>query len=260
MTVVPPVTLKIADRIAWLGLNRPEKRNALNMEMIHGLRAQCRLIEDSDARATILFGAGAAFCAGGDIGEWGGLTPDSFSREWIREGHTAFDALARLRTPVIAVLDGDAFGGGLELAACADYRVAEEQVRVGQPETGIGVVPGWSGTQRLVRRFGAQPVRRMAVFGEVFAAGEALELGIVDSVVPRGKGLSAAELLARSLSSRPRRAVAVTKMMINAAEGEEKERVIDSLAGAVVAGTPELAEGIAAFQEKRRPVFDREHD
>lgn len=260
MTATSLVTLRIADGIAWLGLNRPEKRNALNLEMIRGLQCRCREIEDSDASAAILFGAGAGFCAGGDIGAWGGLTPDSFSREWIREGHTAFDALARLRIPVIAVLDGDAYGGGLELAACADYRVAEEQVRVGQPETGIGVVPGWSGTQRLVRRFGAQPVRRMAVLGEVFTAGEAMGIGIVDSVVPRGKGLSAAESLALSLSSKPRRAVEVTKMMINAAEGEERERVIDSLAGAAVAGTPELAEGIAAFREKRRPVFAQGHD
>ncbi len=230
------------------------------MEMIRGLQGRCGEIEGSDASAAILFGAGADFCAGGDIGALGELTPDSFSREWIREGHTAFDAVARLRIPVITVLDGDAFGGGLELAACADYRVAEEQMRVGQPETGIGVVPGWSGTQRLVRRFGAQPVRRMAVFGEVFATGEALGLGIVDAVVPRGKGLSAAESLARSLSARPRRAVEVTKMMINAAEGEEKERVIDSLAVAAVAGTPELAEWIAAFREKRRPVFDQGQD
>lgn len=255
---MPLVTLKVAERIAWLGLNRPEKRNALNMEMIHGLRDRCRLIEDSDARAAILFGAGAAFCAGGDVGEWGGLTPDAFSREWVREGHVAFDAIARLRVPVIAVLDGDTFGGGLELAACADYRVAEERTRFGQPETGIGVVPGWSGTQRLVRRFGSQTVRRMAVLGEIFAAEEALGLGIVDSVVPAGEGHSAAEVLARSLLSRSPRAVEITKMMINAAEGEEKERVIDSLAGAAVAGTPELAEGIDAFREKRRPVFDQE--
>ena len=260
MTVMPLVTLKIADGIAWLGLNRPEKRNALNMEMIHGLRSRCGEIENSDANAAILFGAGAAFCAGGDVGEWGGLTPESFSREWIREGHGAFDAVARLRVPVIAVLDGDAFGGGLELAACADYRIAEERTRFGQPETGIGVVPGWSGTQRLVRRFGAQTVRRMAVFGEVFTADEALGLGIVDSVVPAGEGRSAAEVLATSLLSRPRRAVEITKMMINAAEGEEKERVIDSLAGQAVAGTTELAEGVAAFREKRRPVFDQGSD
>ena len=260
MTASTLVTLRIETGVAWLGLNRPEKRNALNLEMIEQLRLRCGEIEAGPARVTVLSGTGGAFCAGGDIGAWGSLSPDEFSRDWIRAGHVAFDAVARLRTPVIAVLDGDTLGGGLELAACADCRVAEEQIRIGQPETGIGVVPGWSGTQRLVRRFGAQPVRRMALLGEVFTASEALALGIVDSLVPTGGGLAAAEELARKLASRPQRATEITKMMINAAEGEEHERVIDSLAGAVVAGTKDLAEGIAAFREKRPPVFDQNDD
>ena len=105
-------------------------------------------------------GEGKAFCAGGDIAAWGGLPALDMWRDWTRAGHRAFEALARLRVPLIAALTGHAFGGGLELAAAADIRVAESGVKLGLPESGLGMAPGWSGTQRLVRRFGA--VRRAA--------------------------------------------------------------------------------------------------
>ena len=165
------IGLEIAGGIARLRLNRPEKLNALDAGMIADLAARCREIEQSPARVAILSGEGKAFSAGGDIEAWSGETPEAFGRHWVREGHLAFDALARLRQPVIAVLDGHALGGGLELAACADLRIAEAQIRIGQPEAGLGIIPGWSGTQRAVRRFGAQIVRRMAVMGETFHRG-----------------------------------------------------------------------------------------
>ena len=124
------------------------------------LRDACHAIEHSTAKVLILTGEGGrAFCAGGDIATWADTTPDSFSRHWVRDGHTAFDALARLRQPVIAVLNGHALGGGLELAACADLRIAEQHITLGQPETGLGVIPGWSGTQRLARDLGVRPCR-----------------------------------------------------------------------------------------------------
>ena len=94
------------------------------------------------------------------------MSAADFQVQWVRYGHRVFDRLARLRQPTIAVLSGHALGGGLELAAACDFRIAETQVKLGFPETSIGVVPGWSGTQRAVRRFGAQAVRRMALGGE----------------------------------------------------------------------------------------------
>ena len=141
-----------------------------------------------DVRVAILSGEGKAFCAGGDIEAWGGLPPLEMWRDWVRDGHRAFEALARLRVPLIAVLTGHAFGGGLELAAVARYPHRRERVKLGLPETGLGMVPGWSGTQRLVRRFGASVVRRMALGGAMFSAEEALALGIVDEVVATGRG------------------------------------------------------------------------
>lgn len=249
------IDLEIADGIARLTLNRPEKLNALNGEMIRALGERTAEIERSSARVVILSGRGKAFCAGGDIEAWSAESAEDFGRFWVREGHAVFDGLARLRQPVIAVLDGHALGGGLELAAVADLRIAETQIRLGQPETGLGIIPGWSGTQRAVRRFGPQVVRRMAVLGEVFSATEALALGIVDHVVETGQAMAAAEDAAARVLARGPQATELAKMMVNAAEGEERERVIEALAGTVAAGSRELATGLEAFRARIRPDF-----
>lgn len=242
--------------VAHIRLDRPDKYNALNPEMFTALRSACEAIERADGvQAVILTGEGKAFCAGGDIDAWGALDATGFSRRWLRDGHDAFDALAQLRVPVIAVLNGHTLGGGLELAACADTRIAEAHAKFGQPETSLGVIPGWSGTQRAVRRFGAQAVRRMVLFGETLTADQALAFGVVDRVVETGAGMQAAAKLALKLSETSPRATEIAKMMINAADGEDRERVIDSLAGAAGFAAPDLAEGVAAFRAKRKPDF-----
>ena len=174
---------------------------------------------------------------------------------WVRHGHRAFDALARLRQPLIAALNGHALGGGLELAATADFRIAEDHVKLGSPETGLGIIPGWSGTQRTVRRFGSQLVRRMAVLGEVFTAAEALSLGLVDAIAAKGQSLEAARDMAARIAVRSPSATQATKMLINAAEGEESERVLEAIAGTMAAASADLKEGVAAFREKRKPRF-----
>jgi len=254
----PRIELVVHDRVARLTLRRLEKLNAIDADMVEALMQACRTIERSDARVAILSGDGhRSFCAGGDIDAWSSLDADVFSRRWLRDGHDAFDALARLSVPLIAVMNGHALGGGLELATCADLRIAEAHVKIGQPEPGLGIIPGWSGTQRASRRFGAQLVRRMALFGEVYGAEEALALGLVDKVVTRGEGLAAADAAAARVLQRSPRATELTKMLINAAEGEESERVVEALAGAVAAASSDLTEGLAAYRQKRTPQFDR---
>ena len=177
---------------ARLTLKRADKLNALDRAMVDGLADAAHAIEASrEARVAILSGEGKAFCAGGDVSAWGGLPPLDMWRDWTRAGHRAFEALARLRVPLIAALTGHAFGGGLELAAVADIRVAESGIRLGLPELGLGMAPGWSGTQRLVRRFGASVVRRMALAGAMFTAEEGLALGLVDEVTAKGEGAQA---------------------------------------------------------------------
>jgi enoyl-CoA hydratase/carnithine racemase len=242
--------------IAHIVLRRPDKLNALDRDMVDALAEAARIIEASrEARAAILSGDGKAFCAGGDIAAWGGLPPLEMWRDWTRAGHRAFEALARLRVPLIAALTGHAFGGGLELAAVADIRVAESGIKLGLPETGLGMIPGWSGTQRLVRRFGASVVRRMALTGCLFTAEEACELGLVDEVTAKGEALARAERLAGDVAARGPLAVQMAKAMINAAEGEDRDAPIEGLAGALTAMTDDLAEGVAAFKEKRAPRF-----
>ena len=250
------VSLTFEGPIARLTLTRADKLNALDRAMIVALDDAARAIDDSqETRVAILSGEGKAFCAGGDIAAWGGLPPLEMWRDWTRLGHRAFESLARLRVPLIAVLTGHAFGGGLELAAVADIRVAEAGIKLGLPETGLGMAPGWSGTQRLVRRFGASVVRRMALGGALFTAEEALELGLVDEVAAPGEGLARAGAIAADVAKRGPVAVQIVKAMINAAEGEDRDAPIEGLAGALTATTQDLAEGVAAFRGKRPATF-----
>jgi enoyl-CoA hydratase/carnithine racemase len=176
-------------------------------------------------------------------------------QEWVRRGHRVFDALTRLKVPLIAALNGHTLGGGLELAATADLRIGEEGAKFGLPETGIGMVPGWSGTQRLVRRFGGQAVRRLSLGGEIVTSDTAFALGLVDEVVPRGESLAAARAWAGRMAGRGPTAMILAKQLINAAEGEDADATFEILAGALVSTTDELKEGIASFREKRAPSF-----
>jgi enoyl-CoA hydratase len=250
------VDLAFEGPIARITLRRADKLNALDRAMIVALADAAESIEASkETRVAILSGDGKAFCAGGDIAAWGALPPLDMWRDWTRLGHRAFEKLARLRVPLIAALTGHAFGGGLELAAVADIRIAERGIKIGLPETGLAMAPGWSGTQRLVRRFGASVVRRMSLGGTMFTADEALALGLVDEVVEAGAGLARAAALAADVAARGPLAVQMVKAMINAAEGEDSDAPIEGLAGALTAMTQDLAEGVAAFRAKRPAKF-----
>jgi enoyl-CoA hydratase len=256
MTGSPGVRFSVEAGVARITLARPEKLNALDMGMIEALASAADAIEaDREVRVAILTGEGKAFCAGGDIAAWGGLEPLDMWRHWVRTGHRVFDRLARLRVPLIAVLSGHALGGARALAATADLRIAEAQAKLGLPETGIGMVPGWSGTQRLVRRFGAAAVKRLALTGAIVEAAQALELGLVDEVVAKGEGMARALALAEAIAARGPVAVAIAKELINAAEGEESAATLEALAGALTAYTDDLKEGVAGFREKRAPRF-----
>ena len=183
------IQLLVVDETATITLARPEKLNALDKPMILALERAALMIDaDPKIKVAIITGTGErAFCAGGDIEAWSTETPEDFGLQWVRLGHRAFDALARLRQPLIAVLNGSAMGGGFELAACADFRLAEPHIKLSLPETGLGIIPGWSGTQRAVRRFGPQIIRRMSLAGESFSAEQALSLGLVDQVAQQSQ-------------------------------------------------------------------------
>ncbi len=250
------ITIVHEGDVAIVTVARPEKLNAFNIDMLKALAQACDEVEASnETRVAILTGAGKAFSAGGDIKAWSGMAPHEFGHAWVRFGHRVFERLASLRMPVIAALNGHAFGGGLELAAAADIRIAESQIRLGLPETGLGMVPGWSGTQRLVKRFGAQIVRRMVLGGEMFSAREAIEHGLVDAVVESGTSLDAARGYAARIAQRGPAALEISKMMIAVANGEDNGAAVEALGSILVAKTGDLKEGIAAFAEKRSANF-----
>ncbi|MFM2279063.1 MAG: hypothetical protein RLZZ444_1294 [Pseudomonadota bacterium] len=253
------VKISLEGPVAILTLARPEKLNALDLDMLSALSSASDEIEANPAvRAAILTGEGKGFSAGGDIKAWAGMQPQEFGHAWVRHGHRVFERLATLRMPLVAALNGHALGGGLELAGIADIRIAENHIRIGLPETGLGMVPGWSGTQRLVKRFGAQLVRRMALGGEIFSAQEACTLGLVDAVVETGCSVDAARAYATRIADRGPAALEITKMMIAMANGEDNGSAAEALGSILVAKTGDLKEGVSAFGEKRPAQFKGE--
>ncbi|NVP57311.1 enoyl-CoA hydratase/isomerase family protein [Mycoplana rhizolycopersici] len=255
----PRIRVTVDGPIATLTIARPEKLNAFDIDMLKELAAACEVIEaDATVRVAILTGEGKAFSAGGDIKAWGGMEPNEFGHAWVRFGHRVFERLATLRMPLVAAVNGHALGGGLELAAAADIRIAERQVKIGLPEAGLGMVPGWSGTQRLVKRFGAQAVRRMLLGGEVLTAEAAETLGIVDHVVDSGVSVQAAQDYAARIAARGPAATEISKLMIAVANGEDNGSAVEALGSILVAKTGDLKEGVAAFSEKRPAIFKGE--
>ncbi|TIT77570.1 MAG: enoyl-CoA hydratase/isomerase family protein [Mesorhizobium sp.] len=252
------VTFEKDGTIGVVTLRRPEKFNALDIPMLRALETALDEAEAADdVRVVLIRGQGKGFCAGGDVEAWAQLSAADFQVQWVRYGHRVFDRLARLRQPTIAVLSGHALGGGLELAAACDFRVAETQIKLGFPETSIGVVPGWSGTQRAVRRFGAQTVRRMAIGGELLPAADALVLGVVDRVVETGKALDEAKAWGGKIAERGPLATEAAKLMIAVAEGEENAAATEALASGFIALTGDLKAGVGAFKAKQKPAFSR---
>ncbi|AZO28035.1 enoyl-CoA hydratase/isomerase family protein [Mesorhizobium sp. M1B.F.Ca.ET.045.04.1.1] len=252
------VTFEQDGAVGIVTLRRPEKFNALDIPMLRALEASLDEAELAEGvRVVLIRGEGKGFCAGGDVEAWAQLSAADFQVQWVRYGHRVFDRLARLRQPTTAVLSGHALGGGLELAAACDFRIAESQVKLGFPETSIGVVPGWSGTQRAVRRFGAQAVRRMAIGGEVLLASEALALGIVDRLVETGKAFEEARAWGEKIAERGPLATEAAKLMIGIAEGEENAAAVEALASGFIALTDDLKAGVGAFKAKQKPAFSR---
>lgn len=249
------VHLEIRGRIAELRLDNPAKLNAFTVEMLGLLSAHLETIERNTHIACVLVTSAPskAFCSGADINGWGDLTPAEFARHWVRGGHRIFDRLARLAKPTIAVLHAHAFGGGLELAAACDIRVMAPRSTIALPEAGIGIVPGWSGTQRLNRLLPEPVIKEMALFGRRIGAERALALGFAAEVAD--DAMQAAQMIAERVSELSPRAVEINKAMIHAAQGEDAAAMIEALGSAAISASHDRAEGVAAFREKRKPDF-----
>ncbi len=249
------ITLSYDGPIAVLTVSNEAKLNALTMAMLDALDAHLRQIDrDTDTRAVIVTGAGEkAFCCGADIAEWGALSPAEFARGWVRDGHRIFDRLARLSKPTIGALNGHAFGGGLELAAACDIRVMTARATLALPEAKVGIVPGWSGTQRLMRLLPEPVAKEMALFGRRISADRAVAVGFVAEVAENA--LDAAKQIAANLADVSPRANEITKAMIHGAVGEDRGAAIEALGSAAAGPSADRNEGVDAFLNKRAPNF-----
>ena len=253
----PMVSLAIEGPIAIVTLNRPEKLNALTPAMIDTLAEHAARIDaDSALRCAILTAAGQAFCVGADINAWSALTPLDMWRRWVKRGHQVFDQWARLQVPVVAVLNGHAHGGGLELAAVADIRIADRRASFGLPEAGIATCPGWSGTQRLTGLIGASRVKYMALTGRRISAEEAWRVGLVQEITDSGNVLEAAQAIATDIARLAPVSVQLTKQLVNAATGQGLAIALEGMAGALAASTQDAAEGLRSFREKRSAHYE----
>lgn len=247
--------LHLRGKLAELRLDNPDKLNAFTPKMLDELAGHCEVIDETPGITAVLVTAEGdrAFCTGADINAWGDLSPAEFARNWVRDGHRIFDRLARLSKPTIAVIAGHAFGGGLELASACDIRVMAPNATLALPETGVGIVPGWSGTQRLARLLPEPVLKEMALFGRRLSADRALSVGFVAEVA--ADPYAAAAAIAERLADKSLRATEVAKYMIHAAVGEDRSAMIEALGSGMIAASADKAEGVAAFREKRKPEF-----
>jgi len=255
------VLLNIADRIAVLTFNRPGKLNALNYETIDRLMA---LLDDLEVRpeihAVILTGAGRAFSAGGDIHEFSQSVKrgaNTAVRDFVRRGQTMTARIEAYRKPVIAAVNGIAFGGGCEITEAAHLAVASEHALFAKPEINLGMPPTFGGTQRLPRLAGRKRALELLLTGDPFSPSQALEMGLVNAVVPHADLLPAAHRLTeRILRHSPLAAgsiiTAVTRGLNMAiAEG----LLMESEQFARMVPTHDLGEGLAAWIERRKPHY-----
>ncbi len=252
------VHLEIHGRLAEIRLDNPAKLNAFTVAMLQEFAGHLDAVERrADITCLMVTAEGdRAFCAGADINAWGDLSPAEFARHWVRDGHRIFDRLARFSKPVIGVISGHAFGGGLELAAACDIRVMAPKATLALPEAHVGIVPGWSGTQRLARLLPEPVIKEMALFGRRISAERALQLGFVAEIADDPR--QAAITIAAKVADLSPRAVEVAKYMIHAGCGEDRAAMVEALGSAAIAASVDRNEGVTAFRDKRKPAFSGE--
>jgi enoyl-CoA hydratase len=219
-------------------------------------RALEKLAVDDEVRAVVVAGGQRAFSAGSDVNEFERLRGRALQGKVLFEKET-YRMLAELARPTIAACEGDALGGGLELAICCDLRVASEHSRFGLPEVGLGVIPGSGGTQRLPRLVGLARAKEMILTGGIIDARQAERIGLVNRVVPTGGAYDTAIGIAESIAAKGAIAVREAKALLDAALGRSLDEGLDAEteASGRVFDTDDMIEGGRAFLERRPPRF-----
>ncbi|HEX7901315.1 MAG TPA: enoyl-CoA hydratase-related protein [Planctomycetota bacterium] len=253
------VRVETSDGVATITVSRPEKLNALNAEVLDGLRAAFeRARDDAATGAVILTGAGdKAFIAGADIAALASIDSPATARALAKRGQSLTRLMESLGKPVIAAINGYALGGGCELALACTLRLAAEGAKIGQPEVKLGLIAGYGGTQRLPRLVGEGRALELLLTGEPVDAAEAFRIGLVNRVVPRERLLEECRALAKKIMAAGPVATRLTleavRRGVQLSLGEALGLEADLFS--VVAATSDMKEGTAAFLEKRPPKF-----
>lgn len=244
--------------ILLVGLDRPSARNALSQQLLAEFRqVLAELQADREVRVMVLHSlVPGVFCAGADLKERAQMTPAEVDA-FVQAIGAAFTELEQLPMPVIAVIEGSALGGGLEMALAADLRVAGAGAKLGLVETALAIIPGAGGTQRLPRLVGVAKAKELMFTARRIGAVEAERLGLVNRQVPAGEGLQGALDLAREILANGPVAVRMVKQAVNRGFGADLETGlgIERACYAQVIPTKDRLEGLAAFREKRQPRF-----
>jgi len=253
------ITLERDAHVATITLNRPDKLNALNRELVTELLAAVRALDaDPEVRAAIVTGAGEkAFAAGADIAAMSEMTVAQ-AKAFADLGHTVGAAIESAHLAVIAAINGFALGGGCEIALACDFAYASDKAKLGQPEVNLGVIPGFGGTQRLARRVGLARARELCMTGDTIGAEEALRIGLVNAVVPHAELLNKARETAKKIASKGPLAIAQCKRVLR--RGADVElgvaNELEAQAFASLFGSSDQREGMKAFLEKRAAKFE----
>ena len=248
-----------ANGVATITLNRPAVRNALNTTLLRELSAALASYDAAaDVRAIVLTGAGdKAFAAGADIAELNAMRGSIEGAAQARRGQAITLQMERMRTPIIAAVNGFALGGGCEIAMAADIRIASDNAKFGQPEVNLGIIPGYGGTQRTVRLLGRGMAMYLCLTGELIDAAEALRIGLVQRVVPLADLLPTAQRIAQTIAAKAPLATAATKRAIDegCALAMTEALGIEALHFGTLIGTADFLEGTQAFLDKRSANF-----
>ena len=250
------VRCEIKDKVALITLNSPPM-NALDVEVMDGLRETfAGLKKENDLRAVVITGEGKAFVAGADIKEFTSWTVVS-AEDFTEKGQRIFSHIANFPCPVIAAINGFAFGGGLELALACDIRLASEKASMGLPETTLGIIPGYGGTQRLARTIGVGKAKKMIFSADPIDAQEAYRTGLVDGVYPAEQLMDEAMKLAKKIAARAPIAICNAKRAVNIGRDVSLEQGLRAeLALATLCfATEDKIEGVDAFVNKRKAEF-----
>jgi enoyl-CoA hydratase/carnithine racemase len=253
------VRLSIDGAIATITIDNPPV-NALHPDVSAAIARHATAVADDPAvRCVVLTGAGKHFVAGGDIAFL--RTLDRYRAErYVLGIQEMQDLLRRLPQPVVAAINGTALGGGCELAMACDIRIADERAMLGQPEVGLGIIPGAGGTQHLPRIVPSGRARRLVYTGDRITAAEALTIGLVDEVVPAGEALAAAHALAGRIARNAPLAVTAAKraMTLGTQMSVIDGHRLEATLFAPLVETADFAEGTTAFFERRDPTFSRQ--